>query len=51
MRRTGDKKMICSRCNKENNSYVKKCKYCGNRFMPAEQTEKEIKRCECLHLN
>lgn len=26
---------------------MKKCKYCGHRFVPLDQTEKELKYCEC----
>lgn len=44
---TGGLRVICSKCNKENNSYMKKCKYCGNRFVAPEQSEKELKNCEC----
>lgn len=43
----GKLKMICSKCNKENNIYMKKCKYCGYRFVPLEQTKKELGHCEC----
>jgi hypothetical protein len=39
--------LICSKCNKENNSYLTKCKYCGNRFIPIDTTRKELKYCEC----
>lgn len=24
-----------------------KCKYCGHRFVPFDQTKKELKYCEC----
>jgi hypothetical protein len=39
--------VICSKCEKENNSYLTKCKYCGNRFIPLTTSGKELKYCEC----
>ena len=26
---------------------MKKCKYCGNRFVPLEQSDNVLGRCEC----
>lgn len=40
-------KLKCSKCDKENNSYMKKCKYCGNRFVPLEPSNNVLGRCEC----
>lgn len=39
--------MKCSKCHKENNSYMTKCKYCGNRFVSLEQSKTQLKTCEC----
>lgn len=39
--------MKCSECEKENNSYMSKCKYCGNRFTPLNNDKRELKYCEC----
>ena len=43
----GELKLICSKCNKENNSYMTKCKYCENRFIPLDLSIKELKYCDC----
>lgn len=46
-RMKGDWNLKCSKCGKENNSYMKKCKYCGNRFVPLELSDNVLGRCEC----
>jgi hypothetical protein len=43
----GKRDLKCPKCNMENNGYVKKCKYCGERFVPLDQTKRELKYCEC----
>lgn len=39
--------MKCSKCGKENNSYMKKCKYCENRLVPLASSDRVLGRCEC----